>query len=93
MNCASVYIQNGSVAFIHKERFPAFHALQYTFLSLNTKINRNETFLCNQPYKSFGFMGIKTITDNDIVFICIFCYKLPDSIAEIFLIPCAVQIW
>lgn len=59
------------VAFIHKESFPAFHALQYAFLSLNTKINRNGTFLCNQLYKSFGFMGIKTITDNDIVFICI----------------------
>ena len=59
------------VAFIHKESFPAFHALQYAFLSLNTRINRNGTFLCNQLYKSFGFMGIKTITDNDIVFICI----------------------
>ena len=80
------------VAFIHKERFPAFHTLKYAFLPFRTKIGCNGTFLCNQFYKPFGFMGIKTITDNDIVFICILCYKLPHSIAEIFLISCAVQI-
>ncbi len=38
-------------------------------------------------------MGIEPVADDDVSFARIFCDKLPDCIAEIFLITCVIQVW